>query len=137
MGYINDPPDGGYQTFRKLSSIAGSDANTHASFGPAQALVFVDEKDNSIDDGEFDIEMAADELINIPAAYHAGAGLVSFADGHAEIHPWVTQEVLQPPPFGGVVIWGNNGRQKDQFKSCAANNQDMLWLQAHATFATP
>jgi prepilin-type processing-associated H-X9-DG protein len=80
--------------------------------------------------------MVSDELINIPAAYHTGASLVSFADGHAEIHPWVTATVLQPPQFGGLVIWGNGGLQKDQFKSCAPDNRDMLWLQAHATFAT-
>ncbi|MGO8699563.1 MAG: prepilin-type N-terminal cleavage/methylation domain-containing protein [Limisphaerales bacterium] len=47
---------------------------------------------------------------------------------------WLTETVLQPPQFGGVVIWGS-ARIKDQFKSCAANNADMLWLQARASFA--
>jgi prepilin-type N-terminal cleavage/methylation domain-containing protein len=136
MGY-NCDGQSGYQSFAKLSRIAGTDPMTHTAFGPAQALVFIDEKDNSIDDGEFLIEMGdVDQIANIPAPYHAGAGLVSFADGHAEVHKWLTETVLQPPQFGGVVIWAG-ARIKDQFKACSANNADMLWLQARASFGVP
>jgi prepilin-type N-terminal cleavage/methylation domain-containing protein/prepilin-type processing-associated H-X9-DG protein len=137
MGYQNDAPDAGagYQSFRKLSQITGSTPRTGVVFGPSTAMVFIDEKDNSIDDGEFLIEMVTSEIVNFPAAYHAGSGGVTFADGHAELHKWVTSTVLQPPGAGGLVVWGG-ALQKDQFKPCAANNADMLWLQQHATYTT-
>ncbi len=138
MGYQNEPPDAGdgYQSFHKLSQVNGATPRTGVVFGPSSAMVFIDEKDNSIDDGEFLIEMATAEIDNFPAAYHAGAGGVTFADGHAELHKWVTSTVLQPPGAGGLVTWGVGSSQKDQFKVCAANNADMLWLQQHATYTT-
>ena len=131
----NDDPDNiPFQHFHKSSDIIGQSSVTGTSFGPSTALVFIDEKDNSIDDGEFLVEMTEDEIANIPAAYHGGnSGLASFADGHVELHKWLTSQVLQPPQFGGVVVWGGND-QKDQFKDCAANDADMLWLRAHASF---
>jgi prepilin-type N-terminal cleavage/methylation domain-containing protein len=135
MGYNCDGQTG-YQSFAKLSRIAGTDTITRQPFGPAQALVLIDEKDNSIDDGEFLVEMGAtaEDLANMPAAYHSGAGLAGFADGHAEIHKWLTPQVLLPAQFGGVVVWGSTFI-KDQFKTCTANNPDLLWLQARASFA--
>jgi prepilin-type N-terminal cleavage/methylation domain-containing protein/prepilin-type processing-associated H-X9-DG protein len=138
MGYQNTPPDGGdgYQSFQKLSQITGSTPGTGIVFGPASAIVFIDEKDNSVDDGEFLIEMVTPEIANIPAAYHGGAGGVTFADGHAEIHKWKTATVLEPPGASGLVIWGVGTSAKDQFKPCDPNNPDMLWLQQHATYTT-
>jgi prepilin-type N-terminal cleavage/methylation domain-containing protein/prepilin-type processing-associated H-X9-DG protein len=138
MGYQNDPPDtgDGYQSFQKLSQIGGSTPGTGVVFGPSTAMVFIDEKDNSIDDGEFLVDMVAAEIDNFPATYHAGAGGVTFADGHAEIHKWVTPTVLLPPDAGGIVIWGVGTSAKDQFKPCAPNNPDLLWLQQHSTYTT-
>jgi len=133
MGYNSDITTG-YPNFSKLSLINGTDFYTHNPFGPAQAFVFIDEKDNSIDDGEFLVEMQTSEIANIPASYHAGAGLVGFADGHAEIHKWLTAQVLLPPQFGGAVVW-TGATVKDQFKTCAPNNPDLLWMRAHASYA--
>jgi prepilin-type processing-associated H-X9-DG protein len=131
----DDPNNSQYQHFHKASDIVGTSATTGAAFGPSDALVLMDEKDNSIDDGEFLIEMEVnDQIANIPAAYHGGgAGMTSFADGHVELHRWLTADVLLPPQFGGVVVW-SGGVEKDQFKTCMANNADMLWLQTHASF---
>jgi prepilin-type processing-associated H-X9-DG protein len=102
------------------------------------ALVFIDEKDDSIDDGEFLIQMTdwsgGPEMANVPASYHAGAGLVSFADGHAEIHKWVSSVVLSPPQQAGMAVW--NGGRPDNFKVITDNNlKDLGWLQKHATFS--
>ena len=131
--------DYGYAEFAKLSQIYGQ--NSWRTFGPASALVFIDEKDDSIDDGEFLIQMtewsSGPEIANVPASYHAGAGLVSFADGHAEIHKWYSAAVLQPPAIGGVAHW-SNGNRPDNFKTITVNNpytdlSDLGWLQKHAT----
>jgi prepilin-type N-terminal cleavage/methylation domain-containing protein len=127
----------GYAEFSKLAQIYGH--NGWRTFGPASALVFIDEKDDSIDDGEFLIQMtewaSGPEIANVPAAYHAGAGLVSFADGHAEIHRWFSTAVLQPPAIGGVAHWTS---RPDNFKTITVNNpnvdlSDLGWLQKHAT----
>jgi prepilin-type N-terminal cleavage/methylation domain-containing protein len=131
----------GYAEFSKLSQINGQ--NGWRTFGPSGALVFIDEKDDSIDDGEFLIQMtewSAPELANVPAAYHAGAGLVSFADGHAEIHRWFSQVVLGPPaPAGGYVNYGS--ARPDNFKQFTVSDpntdlSDLGWLQKHATITS-
>ncbi len=58
--------------------------------GPAQANVFVDEEAKSIDDGFFAVRALPNVWLwqNSPASRHGKAGLVSFADGHAEIWRW-------------------------------------------------
>jgi prepilin-type N-terminal cleavage/methylation domain-containing protein/prepilin-type processing-associated H-X9-DG protein len=129
----------GYAEFSKLTQIIGQ--NTWRTFGPASALVFIDEKDDSIDDGEFLIQMtewsSGPEIANVPAAYHNGAGLVSFADGHAEVHRWFSAAVLQPPAIAGVASWPA-GDRPDNFKTITVNDpytdlSDLGWLQKHAT----
>jgi prepilin-type processing-associated H-X9-DG protein len=129
----------GYVGFTKLSQILGHNASR--SFGPASALVFIDEKDDSIDDGEFLIQMtewdAGPEIANVPASYHNGSGLVSFADGHAEVHRWFSNAVLLPVATGGVAKWAA-GARPDNFKTFPVNNpntdlSDLGWLQKHAT----
>ena len=59
--------------------------------GPAQTLVFIDERDDSIDDGFFAIDMTTGsgaQMVNFPASYHNGAAGLSFADGHVQSHHW-------------------------------------------------
>ncbi len=57
---------------------------------PAQANVFIDEEASSIDDGFFAVRALPNVWLwqNTPASRHGNAGLVSFADGHAEIWRW-------------------------------------------------
>jgi prepilin-type N-terminal cleavage/methylation domain-containing protein len=141
MGSISNTPSGddltaGFQLFTKSSAIVGHTPEGRA-FGPATAMVFIDEKDDSIDDGEFLIQMvdwsSGPEMANIPASYHAGAGLVSFSDGHAEIHKWYSSVVLVPGQQGGAVTWP--GARPDNFKDITDNNfSDLGWMQMHATF---
>jgi prepilin-type N-terminal cleavage/methylation domain-containing protein len=140
----NNTPDGddlteGFQLFAKQSAIVGSAAGGGYTFSPAGAIVFIDEKDDSIDDGEFLIQMldwsGGPNMANIPAAYHAGAGLVSFADGHAEIHKWFSSVVLKPGQQGGVVTWPSS--RPDNFKTISDRDyRDLGWLQKHATYST-
>jgi len=137
----NTPPGAdvstGFQVFTKQSEIGGRMPGAGYVFNPSMALVFIDEKDDSIDDGEFLIQMTTlDTMANVPASYHSGgAGLVSFADGHAEIHKYVSSVVLQPPQQGGIANW-LNGRP-DNFKSITDNNyKDLGWLQKHATISS-
>jgi prepilin-type processing-associated H-X9-DG protein len=89
--------------------------------GPCDAIVFIDERSDSIDDGYFAIDMDVQQLVNLPAAYHNGSSGITFADGHAQIHRWHDGRTM--PPLSA-------GFQK--FISCPGN-QDLIWLQQHAT----
>jgi prepilin-type processing-associated H-X9-DG protein len=136
MGYQNDPTaadiSAGFQPFHKTSDISGHTPGTGFVFGPSVAYVLIDEKDTSIDDGEFLVNETVNNVIaNIPASYHAGAGGVTFADGHAEIHKWRTAEVLLPAQQAGII-----NTPHENFISCNPGNIDLLWLQDHATYST-
>lgn len=75
-----------YRVFRKLSDIQ--------PMGHSKAYVFIDEHPDSINFGDFAVTMCDDlpparyYIIDYPASTHNGAGGLSFADGHAEIHKW-------------------------------------------------
>ncbi len=120
MGLNSLPWNDGYLSFHKLSEIGGN------GFGPSSAIVFADERDDSIDDGEFAIDMGSNQIPNVPASYHGGSGGVTFADGHAEIHRWKTAEVLRSQQVGKQA-------KKWEFMPVAATNADLLWLRAHGT----
>jgi prepilin-type N-terminal cleavage/methylation domain-containing protein/prepilin-type processing-associated H-X9-DG protein len=118
MGFRTQPWNDGFLTFHKTTDIRG--------FGASDALVFMDERDDSIDDGEFAIDMVANQIPNVPAGYHGGSGGVTFADGHAEIHRWRSPEVLRTQQMGTQT-------KKWEFMPVAATNPDLIWLRAHAT----
>lgn len=71
---------------------------------PAQAFVFLDEREQSIDDGYFLVFLSekfgntVDQWGNLPATYHNGAGGFSFADGHGEIRKWQDPDTLRALP---------------------------------------
>ena len=120
MGYTNwDWMDEPFVSFRKVGDITG--------MSPSDALVYVDERDDSVDDGYFCIDMEANDLANVPSNFHYGGGTFSFADGHTELHQWRTPE-LQIPQQSGV------SSTTSKFTSVSANNQDMLWIRSHATY---
>ncbi|MGD0253723.1 MAG: hypothetical protein ABSC01_13625 [Verrucomicrobiota bacterium] len=71
-----------YPPIRKLSEIK--------SPPPAEALVFVDESLNTVDDGFFAIQLGpgVTQWQNSPTARHSRGASLSFADGHAERWSW-------------------------------------------------
>ena len=118
MGYINQPDNPGFQSFRKtiqLTALSASDA-----------LVFVDERDDSVDDGFFGLDMVNNTIRNIPSTFHGGSGAVTFADGHAELHRW-RSPALHVPQQTGVATTG------EAMYPVAANDPDLAWLRAHGT----
>ncbi len=81
--------------------------------GPSDALVFVEESANTIDDGYFALQ---DNWTwqNSPTIRHALGGNFSFVDGHAETHRWHTLNTEQT-----YNIPGN---------PATAQNPDLLWM---------
>jgi prepilin-type N-terminal cleavage/methylation domain-containing protein/prepilin-type processing-associated H-X9-DG protein len=118
MGFRTLPWNDGFITFKKMSDFRG--------IGVSDAAVFFDERDDSIDDGEFAIDMGNNQIPNVPAGYHGGSGGVTFADGHAEIHRWRSPEVLRAQQMGVQT-------KKWEFMNVAATNPDLIWLRAHGT----
>ena len=63
---------------------------------PTDILVFLDEHPDSINDGYFLNRLEDLEWTDLPASYHNGAASFTFADGHAELHRWVSQATRPP-----------------------------------------
>lgn len=106
----------GFRTFGRLSEINAP--------SPTEAIVFLDERSDSIDDGYFAIDMTTgggSQLVNLPGSYHNGASGVTFADGHVEIHKW--RDARTRPRLLKTF---------QKFIPCP-NNPDLLWLQERAT----
>jgi prepilin-type N-terminal cleavage/methylation domain-containing protein len=98
--------------------------------GPAQTFVFLDEREDSINDGYFIVEMkgyskspASMMLADFPASYHDRAGSFSFADGHSESKRWTDSRTLPP-----LVR-----HQELKLNTPSPNNSDVLWLQERST----
>ena len=98
--------------------------------GPARTFVFVDEREDSINDGEICVGMfgypdqpQAWRLVDYPASYHNGAAGLSFADGHSEIKKW--QDPRTRPAVKVAADLPLN--------VLSPNNPDAFWLMDRAT----
>ncbi len=110
----------GYKKYKKLSDVINP--------GPAMTILFLDERCDSINDGEWCTSMRGwpDQpsqwvMIDFPGSYHAGAGGVAFVDGHAEIHKW--KDPRTTPPIG----------QLRGLNVSSPNNQDSYWVAERST----
>jgi prepilin-type N-terminal cleavage/methylation domain-containing protein/prepilin-type processing-associated H-X9-DG protein len=109
-----------YVVFHSFSDFTG--------LSPSDGITFVDERDDSVDDGFFAIEEQNADLTNIPIFYHNNRGVLSFADGHAELHQWTTAAVLQPPQVIGTTTAAHLN-----FVPCLQNNADYQYLRTHGS----
>jgi len=97
---------------------------------PVKTWVLIDEREESINDGFFVVDMAGYPnapqsvmLVDFPASYHNSAGGLNFADGHAEIRKWVDPRTKP------------KGRKNSNLtlNIPSPNNKDMIWLQERST----
>jgi prepilin-type N-terminal cleavage/methylation domain-containing protein/prepilin-type processing-associated H-X9-DG protein len=112
----------GYRVFKKTSDLTVP--------GPSKTWVLMDEREDSIDDGYFAVNMTGypDQprnitWVNYPASYHGNAAGLTFADGHAEIRRWRdfrTMPRLVPGKFLPLNV-------------SSPNNDDLTWLQERTT----
>jgi hypothetical protein len=107
----------GYVMYHKLSDMIDP--------GPAGTFVFLDEREDSINDGYFAVDMIGfpnPQMIgDYPARYHLNAAGIPFSDGHSEIHPWRVKETM--PPLGANDM---------PLGVASPRNQDVAWLQQHS-----
>lgn len=119
-GYLNsieDPPEP-YKHIRKLADMVNP--------SPAKTFVFIDEREDSVEDCYFGVDMYNGDacLTEIPRSSHNGRGTLSFADGHVELHKWIdprSEPPLRPGAFV-AVYWTE-----------WPPNPDVLWLRERTT----
>jgi len=121
------PPDyrgfwgtaGRWTVFRKLSAFNRP--------GPAMTYVILDERQDSINDAYFVVEMdgypdiSKTKIVDYPASYHNRAAGFAFADGHSEIHKWLDGRTV--PPLTTTL----------NLNVGSPNNKDVYWMQEHST----
>jgi prepilin-type N-terminal cleavage/methylation domain-containing protein/prepilin-type processing-associated H-X9-DG protein len=73
-----------YPQYKKMTEIAQP--------APAEAMTFVDESIETIDDGYFAVNYTAkkNQWQNSPTVRHGKSGVLAFADGHADCWHWYT-----------------------------------------------
>ncbi len=118
------PAGSRFRIFRKLSDID--------RLGYANAFVFIDESPDSINYGDFAViyrspaELDKTRIVDMPSSLHNGAGGLSFADGHAEIHRWVD------PRTKPKIL--NRGDAWQTWTVNCPGNKDLIWLSERTTF---
>jgi prepilin-type N-terminal cleavage/methylation domain-containing protein/prepilin-type processing-associated H-X9-DG protein len=113
-------PGGVWKLYQKTSEIQN----------PGMTYVLLDEREDSINDGYFNVSMEGHpdtprrwEILDYPASYHGRAGGFSFVDGHSEIRRWRDGRTTPPLKRGQTIPLGVP----------SPNNQDVLWMQQRAT----
>jgi prepilin-type N-terminal cleavage/methylation domain-containing protein len=116
MNPINTWTSTGTQNYTKDTAFV--------SPGPSMTYVLIDENENSINDAFFVCDPSqVNWWQDVPATRHAGAGGLSYADGHSEIRKWTDGYLFNPPAKNGF--------------SSTAGCPDNGWLEARATTYTP
>jgi prepilin-type N-terminal cleavage/methylation domain-containing protein/prepilin-type processing-associated H-X9-DG protein len=116
--YMGAPELPDFRSFMKMGEITAP--------GPSEAWVFMDEREDSINDGLFAVDPATQyAVIDYPASYHNGGSNLSFADGHTEYHKWL-EPTTNPPLIVGQRLPGGS-------KPTSPNDRDMQWLVSHTT----
>ena len=95
--------------------------------GPSMTFVFLEEREDSINDGFFIVQMdgypdiSKTVMVDFPASYHGQSAAFAFADGHAEIHKW--QDSRTYPPFNLNL----------PLNVSQPNSKDVYWMQDRST----
>lgn len=112
----------GYRVYKKTGDLTVP--------GPTQTWVFIDEREDSIDDGFFAVDMtgypSAPRTINwanYPASYHGKSAGLSFADGHSELRHWRDARTMPAMTAGKRIA----------LNVSSPNNEDLAWIQERSS----
>ena len=113
--------------------------------GPSSTWVFIDERQDCVNWGNFCTDMAGDSPSapssyefneDMPGQYHNNSAGFAFADGHAEIVHWMdyrTVPPLQSPNTLSTAVGAINGPAANGLY--VPRDQDVRWLQLHTVYA--
>lgn len=93
------------------------------TLSPSLAFIFCEQHICSLHDGYLQVNDNAPEWPEAPGSYHRWAAGFSFADGHTELHRWLTPSLKIPVIYG--VNWNTVYAQPG-----GANNPDYAWFKA-------
>jgi len=123
--YIGTPPgqievplslSSSYRVYLKSSDLLAD--------SPASRFVFIDGNPSSICTPAQGVNMLGDTFIHYPSSLHRGSGILSFADGHVEIHKWLDGRTRKSLPNGATYIPHNDA---------SPGNPDLKWIRARTT----
>jgi prepilin-type processing-associated H-X9-DG protein len=116
---VNGPKLNNQNTHRRNTPWRTFGKTTDAGTpGPSRLWVLVDEDIHSINDAAFCFGMEQPEWIDAPGAAHNGACGFAFADGHSEIHRWLSR-----PSYHGAI-------------TDPPGHQDWLWMRERTSADT-
>ncbi len=120
--FDNAPSKTHYRIYDKASDVVDP--------GPSLTWLFMDEREDGINDGELIVGMfgypdspSQWKIVDYPASYHNRAAGLSFVDGHAEIKRWLDARTV-PVLKKGASLPLNIQSPK---------NPDVLWLMDRST----
>lgn len=113
VGYVSP----NYRLYRKTSDLTD----------PADRFLFLDGNMQSLCCPAFMVTMHAEVFFHYPGTHHQRAAVVSFTDGHTETRRWRDARTDRKMPLG----------QNIPHHQPASGNQDLIWLQQHATVPAP
>ena len=119
--YLNSPDRGVSDPWKIIRKV------TDMTFPPpCSTFVIIDEREDSIQDCYFvvDMENAGAPIVTVPRSAHNGAGTLSFGDGHSELKKWRdprTCPALNPTGFVEIL------------QSERPANMDGVWLRERTT----
>jgi hypothetical protein len=112
----------GFRIYKKMGDLNDP--------GPSMTWVFMDEREDSMNDGEMIVGMSGYpdqpkswKIVDYPASYHNRAGGLSFADGHSEVKKWLD----------GRTTPQLKKRQEIPLNVDSPNNPDVFWLMERTT----
>jgi prepilin-type N-terminal cleavage/methylation domain-containing protein len=103
-GYNN-----GYKAFIKTTELT--------VLLPVNAIVFLEENMCSMNDGYLQVKNGSPLWPDVPGSYHLWGCGIGYADGHSEIHKWLTSVMWIPVSAGFTASSITTG----------VNNKDYLW----------
>jgi prepilin-type N-terminal cleavage/methylation domain-containing protein/prepilin-type processing-associated H-X9-DG protein len=132
-GTLSENPDGiAYVKVTELRSAPG----------PSDVIVFLEEHPNSllngVNDGYLQVDSSASDakFPDVPGSLHHWNAGMSFADGHVEMHKWITPVLQLPvvpnPPNGSIY----NPLSEVQAGSTPLN-VDWSWFATHCSALNP
>jgi len=121
-----------------LNFVKSSDFAAHS---PTELFTFIDTSPVSVCFPAFEVPMVTYVFFHRPSIEHDHLGTVAFADGHVEAHRWTnpqtwtlahTTTTTGPSPDPNWRYSGGGDGDHLQIIS-ASGNEDLRWLQQHAT----
>ena len=108
---VNNATAGPYRTYGRTSQAVVPT--------PAQLFVVTEEEPFSLNDGSLAMSVGTPLWIDFPSTLHNMAGVLAFADGHAELHKWSNPKMRLTSASFNVPI--------------TVNDVDWPWLSARTS----